>query len=242
VSSTPSRVDHFKLLPLRLGITRVAVGWRLLFSAAVMAGYMVVSRDIYWSEGLTFADIELRRTPFRLGAALLYWLLMADVMFGRQPNTQALRSPGVIVGLALAFMASLLVFAEPSSRIDALVIAAATIPVALNEEFFFRGILQTLLMRQVGALQGIVLVTIFFILFHVDTGQDAISFLLIGMAGLILSSVYFKTGSMTAAVVIHAIYDALASVLEVPFLSRAWGIVFLLGACVLILRWANART
>jgi membrane protease YdiL (CAAX protease family) len=237
-----SRIVALKLLPVQLGIMRIGVGWRFLLCTVVMTAYMVVSRNIYGIENLTFAEIELLRTPFRLVAALLFWLLMADIIFARRPDIQALLSSSFAAGLILACMMPLLVAVEPLPRSEAIVVALASLPVALNEEFFFRGILQTLLVRKLGARQGIGLSTVLFLLFHIGVSpQDAISFLLVGLAGLIAGLVYFRTRSMAVVVVFHSAYDALAVVLEAPVLSRTWGIGFLLCAAVLMLVWARTR-
>lgn len=238
-----SRVEALKFLPVRLGMTRLPVGWRLLLSILVMAAYMAASRIIYNSEGLSFAEVELLRTPFRLGAALLFWLLMADVMFARRPDVSSLRSPSFALGICIAFLVSLLILADQGGTPAAFVVAVASFPVALCEEFFFRGILQTMLVRYIGALQGVILTTGLFVVFHVGVGPpDALRYVFIALAGLVLGLVYFRSGSMMSVVAIHATYDALASVLEAPILSRLWGLALLLCATALVTKWASART
>lgn len=237
-----SKIDALKFYPQRFALMRLSTGWRFLLSVAVMAAYMIASRVIYHTDGLSFAELELLRTPFRLVAALLFWFLMGDVIFAARPNLGPLRRPIFIVGCSIAFMVPLLALAGGGTRTDAVTIAIASFPVALNEEFFFRGVLQAMLVRYIGALQGIALTVILFALFHVGVGpRDVLGFTLVALAGLILGLVYFKTGSMAASVAIHATYDALTSVLDEPLLSRAWGSIFLLCASGLLLHWARTQ-
>lgn len=236
-------LSSLKFLPGRLGLLRIGAGWRFLFSIAVMAAYMAASRAIYHLDGLSFAEVELLRTPFRLVGALLFWLLMFDVIFARDPDIGSLRQPRAVYGICLGFAVPLLAMGQMRTGSDAVIIAVASVPVALNEELFFRGILQTILVRHFGALRGIGLATVAFVLFHVGVGpQDANDFSFIALAGLMLGLVYFKTGSIVAVVVIHAVYDALSTALEGPILSRPWGIILLLCSSALLLKWATART
>lgn len=208
-----------------------------------MAAYMVASRIIFHTEGLSFADIELLRTPFRLTAALLFWLLMADVMFARQPNMQVARRKSFMLALAFLFATPLLVLAHGMPADEAAIVAVTSLPVALCEEFFFRGILQAMLVRHMGAVLGIIVTIVCFTAFHVGASLDtAWNYSLLSLVGVSFCLIYFKTGSLMLVVLVHAIYDALACAMSQPVLSMPWAPVFLLFAWVALLQWATAES
>jgi len=233
-----SKIETLKTLPQCLGVMRIGVGWRFLLSVVVMAAYMTASRLIYQPDVTTFANTELLRTPFRIVAAALFFLLMADVIFTAKSDVRALRMPSFAFAICIGLLVPLLSLAEDISGREALIVALASIPVAFCEEFFFRGILQTLFVRYLGAFLGVGLATAFFTLFHVGVGpQDGTTYILIALAGLLLGLVYFRTRSMFAVLAIHATYDALTVVLDTPLVSRPWGVILLLFSIAFLMKW-----
>jgi membrane protease YdiL (CAAX protease family) len=233
-----SKIETLKTLPQRLGVMRLGVAWRFLLSVAVMTGYMTASRIIYHPDVTTFANIELLRTPFRIVAAALFFLLMADVIFAAKSDVRALRMPSFVFAICISLLVPSLSLVENISGRDAFIVAVASIPVAFCEEFFFRGILQTLFVRHFGAVLGVGLATALFMLSHVGVGpKDATTYILIALAGLVLGLVYFRTRSMFAVLAIHATYDALTVLLDAPLLSRPWGVILLLFSIAFLLKW-----
>ena len=74
------------------------------------------------------------------------------------------------------------------------------------EELFFRGALQNLLTRQIGAAGAILLSSLLFASFHVAAGPDAMIFAL--LLGLGLGALTHQSGSVREAIGIHALNNA----------------------------------
>jgi membrane protease YdiL (CAAX protease family) len=237
--ATSTKLDTLRFLPVRLGITHIGLGWRFLLCVGVAISYMIASRVIYSTEGLSFTEIEIFRTPFRLISAVLFWFLMADVMFARRPCVRSLGNTAAIAGLSLLAVSPLLTIDSQASPADAAILAAASVPVALHEEFLFRGVLQTLLVKYIGVFQGICLTAILFTLYHMGaTTPDTLNFILIFLAGLILGLIYLKTGSLLTVVLVHAIDDALIELPLNAVLPPGMAAVLLVASAALFLRWA----
>ena len=78
------------------------------------------------------------------------------------------------------------------------------VPVA--EEMLFRGMIQQILARNVGAVAGFLLAGLVFGAVHLN----AHLLISISFFGVILSFVYFATGNLTYTIVSHAVFNALA--------------------------------
>ena len=77
------------------------------------------------------------------------------------------------------------------------------------EEMLFRGFLLPLLARSVGPWLGILLTAVPFALLHGAQNQWAWQpIVLIGVAGIVFGYVRYKTGSTTAAFLMHSAYNA----------------------------------
>lgn len=224
------------LWPLRLGITRVDVRWRLAAAIAVELLYMVLSRAIYYAGLPSYADVEIWRTPLRLGTAMVLWLLMADVIFeGRLPGSR-LGKGTLWAAFAILFVTPLLVETYSAPARDALTIALASFPVGLHEEFFFRGIAQVVLIKRLGPLRGICVATAVFATFHIGvTEWSALNFIDIALAGAILGLIYFQTGSMITVVLAHAIHDVMYCVTWAAPLPAEFGVFFSLMGVIVVL-------
>lgn len=226
---------------MRLGIAHVGVEWRIILCIVVEVAYMVASRVIYNDESLSFTEAEILRTPFRLAFAVLLWFLAADLIFARQPDSSSLRRAPAVLGLMLLAASPLLSIEHEHSTIDTAILVAASFPVALYEELFFRGILQTLLVKYIGAIQGTSLTAVCFVAAHAGaTTPGTLNFIVIFLAGLIIGLIYFKTNSLLAVVLTHAIYDALV---ELPFNARVspeMGAALLLASAALFVSWAKS--
>jgi len=77
--------------------------------------------------------------------------------------------------------------------------------IAVPEEFLFRGLLQNLLTRWLGARFGLVIASIIFGLAHLP---DARYVLLAAIAGVAYGLVYARTQRVTASAITHALVDA----------------------------------
>lgn len=225
------------LLPLRLGIARIGVRKRIVAAIVIELLYMWLSRVAY-DAGLSYADLELVRTPLRLITAAIHWLLMADVIFGERQRGQPLSRVALCLALLVLFGVPLLVEDYKNSTKDAWIIAIASFPVGLHEELFFRGIVQELLVKRLGALRGICVVIMLFTLFHVGvTDSDAWNFAAIALAGAMLALLYWRTGSLAAVMMIHATHDALYAVTWPSILpQQAEAVLLFAGTCLLLPR------
>lgn len=230
-----SSASAIGLLPLRLGSARIGLRKRIVAAIAIELLYMWLSRVVY-DAGLSYADLELVRTPLRLIAAAIHWLLMADVIFGERPRGQPVRKVALCSALLVLFSVPLLVEDYDNFTEDAWIIAVASFPVGIHEELFFRGIVQTLLVKRLGAARGIGIVVVLFTLFHIGvTDPDVWNFAATAFAGAMLSLLYWRTGSLAGVVMVHAIHDALYAVTWTSVVSEQVGVILLFAGAYLLL-------
>jgi membrane protease YdiL (CAAX protease family) len=83
----------------------------------------------------------------------------------------------------------------------------AAVLAPLGEEFIYRGVLMTTLLRDTGATGAIVVSSAVFALVHFSSEPQAM--LPLFFLGITLAYVTYRTRSLVAAVVIHAIFNAL---------------------------------
>jgi len=113
------------------------------------------------------------------------------------------------------------------TRTDVLLVGTLGITLApLFEELTFRGFLQPLLVRSLGAAAGILLTAVPFGLLHFqEYGNSWRHALIIGGAGAAFGWMRHSTGSTKAAVIMHAAYNSLffiALMAEKRILPRLW--------------------
>jgi uncharacterized protein len=111
------------------------------------------------------------------------------------------------IGLATGFLSW-------SPRLDIVRVAAAPVVtylvVAVPEEFLFRGLIQNLLARSIGARWALAVASVVFGLAHFP---DSRYMLLAAFAGLAYGWVYERTAKITASAITHALVDAVWVVL-----------------------------
>jgi membrane protease YdiL (CAAX protease family) len=113
------------------------------------------------------------------------------------------------------------------TRVDVLVMGTLGVTLApLCEELGFRGFLQPLLVRSLGAVAGVVLAAIPFGLLHLqEYGNSWRHALIIALAGAAFGWMRQATGSTKAAVIMHAAYNSLffiALMTEKRILPHLW--------------------
>jgi len=113
------------------------------------------------------------------------------------------------------------------TRLDLLLIGVLGVTLApLCEEMAFRGFLQPLLVRSLGALPGVLLTAVPFGLLHFfQYGNSWRHALIIAMAGAAFGWMRQATGSTKAAVIMHAAYNSLffiALMTEKRILPHLW--------------------
>jgi membrane protease YdiL (CAAX protease family) len=194
---------------------------------------MLASWVVDWLAG-RWIKVEVVRLT--IGMLVLYGLLFGslrmmfraiyDRPFWRSLGWTPLRLPPLMVVLAgmvaavLVALASSLIHAPTSenqmtqlleTRTDLLVMGTLAITLApLCEELAFRGFLQPLLVRSLGAAPGILLAAIPFGLLHFhEYGNSWRHAAILSMAGAAFGLMRHATGSTKASALMHASYNAL---------------------------------
>src|SRR5579872_2722046 len=148
------------------------------------------------------------------------------------PKAFLVLAAGPALAIALSALGVFLRAPQDSSQIEVLIKSRASLAAIILfgvvlapifEEMLFRGFLLPLLVRSVGPWLGIVLTAVPFALLHGTQNQWAWQpVVLIGIAGIAFGYVRYKTGSTTAAFLMHSAYNAMG------FLGYAlthWGLL-----------------
>ncbi len=135
------------------------------------------------------------------------------------PHPLLLLTVGPALAVALSALGVLLRAPMDGSQIEILIKSRASLAAIILfgvllapifEEMLFRGFLLPLLARSLGPELGILLTAIPFALLHGAQNQWAWQpVLLIGIAGIAFGYVRYKTGSTTAAFLMHSAYNAM---------------------------------
>jgi membrane protease YdiL (CAAX protease family) len=217
---------------LGMAITSVLAGWAAEWLVLKVAKVEVVSlaAGMFVLYGILFGSLGVM---FRV---------MYDRPFWRSLGWAPTRLPVMWVVLCGMIMAVLSALASTlihtptgdnpmtqlmDTRTDVLVMGALGVTLApLCEELAFRGFLQPLLVRSVGAVPGILLAAIPFGLLHFqEYGNSWRHALIIAMAGAAFGWMRQATGSTKAAVIMHAAYNSLffiALMTEKRILPQLW--------------------
>jgi membrane protease YdiL (CAAX protease family) len=205
-----------------------------------VAATRVVLHYFQWSS----VEAESIRTVLRIVTALIYWWILKPLILSRSPELTSFRSPIFFLALLLFLSIPVLVGNYQLTGNVAILFAVTSLPVAIKEEFLFRGILQNLLTGRLGALKAILITNLVFTLWHVGVWSPSVwVFSQIFLAGVLLGLVYWRSGSIMAVIVLHTVYDAIFSF--TPFtsspLNENWGFIPMLSAVALVACWAFRR-
>jgi len=153
---------------------------------------------------------------FRLKYERPFWRSLAWTKI--QPPFSLVAVCGVLTAFGVGFASSLIHTPETSNPMMELMRGRAALVVMtafgvtmgpLFEELAFRGFLQPLLVRSVGALPGVLLAAVPFGLLHYqEYGNSWRHVLVISMAGAAFGAMRHLTGSTKAAVLMHAAYNS----------------------------------
>jgi len=210
---------------------------------------MLASWAVQW---LAMKLFKWEMVSLTVGMFVLYGLLFAalgmmfrvvyDRPFWRSLGWTPIRPPAMVVmmsGMATAVLvalASKLIHTPTGDnqmtqllerRADVLVMGALAVTLApLCEELVFRGFLQPLLVRSLGAVPGVLLAAIPFGLLHFhEYGNSWRHALILTMAGAAFGWMRQVTGSTKAAALMHAAYNPLffiALMTEKGILPHLW--------------------
>lgn len=206
--------------------------------------YVALTRVVIKYFGLWSIEGELLRTALRLSSAGCFWYLMKPTILSKAPHFQNARHALFLVGVGL-FLFTPVIVGHLNLRLElAILIAAASVPVGIKEEFLFRGIVQNLLETRYGLLVAVIATNVLFVVWHIGALPSSLwTFGQIFLAGSLLGFIYAKSGSIALVIGLHALYDAISSftpILPRPF-SDNWGFVTLAPAFALIAYWALSR-
>ena len=226
-----------------MNIQDMSLKQRLLVVVAVELLYMVGSRlAIHYYSAESFSA-ELIRTALRCVTALIYWQLMKPLILSKQASFDMVRVAPLLVGMVALFAIPVLVGKYALGTSLALLFAVTSIPVAIKEEFLFRGIVQNLLETRHGPMCAVFYASIIFTAWHIGTWEPSVwTFGQIFLVGVVLGLVYVRTGSIVTAIVLHTLYDAVFSftpLISSP-LEQNWGFVPLSIAVAAVFYWAQA--
>jgi membrane protease YdiL (CAAX protease family) len=201
---------------------------------------MVATRITIHHFPWTSLEAESIRTALRIGTALVYWWLLKPLILSRRPDLSSFRNPAIALALLLFLSIPILVGDYRLASNAAILFAITSLPVGIKEEFLFRGIMQNLLVQRYGSLQGVLITSLIFTLWHIGVWNPTVwTFSQIFFAGVILGMVYVRSGSILAVIILHTVYDAIFSF--TPFaairLNENWGFIPLLSAVALVTFW-----
>jgi membrane protease YdiL (CAAX protease family) len=216
--------------------------WKLSTAILLEVAYAIITRTWLRSHAEGVA-LELYTTIFRTVNAAAYWFLFKDLIMERQPKLGTIAHPLMVTALLLAFLFPVLVGSYGLTSTGLKVVWAMTgIMVAVKEEFLYRGVLQKLLFRRWGLFGAIVLSNALFAIYHFDAIAFVPSNIVeVFVMGSIIGIIYYATGSITSAIVIHAVYDAIWSFTPLSMVPwpRVWGNTLLIIALGLTVIWVR---
>jgi len=214
---------------------------RLAIIVVIEIIYMVATRVTIHYLPWTSVEAELIRTALRIASAIIYWWLMKPLILSRKPNPETTRSASLIIGLLLFLSVPALIGNYGLKEYVAFLFAATSVPVAIKEEFLFRGIIQNLLGKKWSTLPAVFITSTVFTAWHIGIWEPSFGmFSQIFLASILLGFIYIRTGSIALVIVLHALYDALFSftpLLPLP-INENWGVVPLLASVALVFHWA----
>lgn len=214
---------------------------RLIIVAAIELAFVAATRIVLLYFPWSYVEAESIRSVLRLSTAAAYWWLLRPQILSRTPNPSALRSPLLAVGLLLLLSIPVLIGHYQLSTPAAWLFAIASVPVAIKEEFLFRGIVQNLLAQRFGTVRAVLVTSTVFTVWHLGVWEfTPWVFSQIFFASLLLGLIYVYSGSIAGVIAIHATYDALFAF--TPFVSAPlpenWGFLPLLASVAFVAWWA----
>ena len=206
--------------------------------------YVGLTRLVIKSFSSWSVEGELLRTALRLSSAGCFWYLMKPTILSKTPNFRGARHMLFLLGAGL-FLVTPVIVGHYNLRLElAILVAVASVPVAIKEELLFRGIVQNLLEARLGLLAAVIGANVLFVVWHIGALPSSLwTFSQVFLAGSLLGFVYAKSGSIALVIGLHALYDAIFSftpILPEPF-SENWGFVSLIPAFSLVAYWALSR-
>lgn len=217
-------------------------GKTILIAISVEAASMVATRLALKAYPNALIEVEMFRTVLRLLTAGLYWWLFRNTLKFKITTPLTPNRYQLFLALGLLFSVPVLVGNDRLSPVIATVFALTSIAVAVKEEVLFRGAMQGLLAERFGQIAAIAITSVFFTAWHLGVRPISFSvFMEIFLVSVILGRIYMRSGGLTAAIGVHAVYDAIYSFSPYfahPY-NRIVGIFILIYATLLTYNWAT---
>jgi len=168
-------------------------------------------------------ELELWITGWRVASAAVYWLLFRDLLSAAARNREAALAPvpapaprsrlWLAAGIVTLMMVPLLFYGGyPENSFYRVVFALTSVVVAVREEVFYRGVIQSLLAKRFGFAVALVASNIIFVLYHYGAQPlHLVGITEIFAIGCVLGLIYRATGTLLAPIALHAAYDAMWS-------------------------------
>ena len=212
---------------------------------AVEAAFVILTRLVLARYPIYSQEAELIRTLFRLGAVLIYWLLLRNFITSKNLEKTDVFQFHLLLAFALFLSVPLLVgdlsYMGPGTKA---VFAVTSIVVALKEEIVFRALIQNLIAKRFGNLTALLVTTVLFAAYHI--GAIPLSFFAYGQvvfASLILGVIYARTQNLWLVIWLHTLYDALWSLTPIittgAILPYRFGLLALAVSTLLVFIWGR---
>lgn len=184
-------VAHLHMRPGIADVTAMLIGYALLFALMMLIFRIQYDRPFWRSLGWTWSGVPIVECVLfgfgtTIAVGVVAWLIHSPPTSG--PLMDMLKDRSTLLVLAIF----------------------GTTVAPLAEELAFRGFLQPLLVRNLGAIGGVALAAALFGALHfTEYGDSWRSALLVAVAGAAFGTVRQWTGSTTAAAIMHASFNGL---------------------------------
>ena len=211
---------------------------------AVEVGYALVTR-VWLPSQLSVVEREVAITAIRALTIPMYCALFLDVVRSRRKLPSTRPTLLFALGITLVCLGPALTHDWRASTVATRVLFGVTsIVVAVREELVYRGVLQNLLQRRLGWMGAIVVSNVVFTAYHYGAWRFTVfRALTVLLVGGVLGILYYGTGYLRIPIMVHAAYDALASLspLVPQPLPPIWATAFQLAALATLARWLRRR-
>lgn len=216
---------------------------RLSTAIVFELAYILFSRT-WLRQHFSGVELEILVTFCRVASLSVYWLLFRDFLSKTAVNCSTRPTIWLFCGIASLLMVPLLFNGGyPADKTYRVVFALTSAVVALREEFFYRGVIQTVLERRFGFFVALIASNVLFVFYHYGAQPlTATGIIEIFTMGCVLGLMYGATGTLWAPIALHAAYDSMWSL--GPIIANpppdVFRIPFFAFGGALLLYWASA--
>jgi membrane protease YdiL (CAAX protease family) len=235
-------------LPTNFGVQESArfgmdgLAWFLLF-AATITGFFIFTQSV--NVDVAMAQKALFMPIFAFSAIMLRFLATGFVKAGSITSGSVLRS---VIGGALAYGVLIIIAILPAAT----TMSTLELPqqlfygnMAIIEEVFFCFLILAVgaTMTRYGLLGALLMTAVLFPIFHVGVyGIDNLQFMAVAFgARMLLSIVYYVTGSLSAVMIAHVAFNVVATPGSILIPEPVMAATLVAVMCLLVLRISSRR-